>query len=88
MNIDINQLRNAKNVQVKMHGETMTAYTAARWMALMEGIDFIDNTAKRMKVDLSDQKKWVKPLAFQKYINERTYGMVAEIYAREECTTL
>jgi hypothetical protein len=86
MNIDVAKLKTAKTTDVQMCEETMTVYHAARWLALIEGVDFIDKTAKRMKVDLNEGNRWVKPLAFQKYINERTYGMCAEIFAREECT--
>ena len=58
---------------ITVNGET------ARWSSLMLGIDHIDQRARELKMDLDKDKSWLKPLALQKYIEESTPGMVAEI---------
>jgi hypothetical protein len=58
--------------------EEMSYYELARWMCLVEAIDFIDGKAKQLKL-AADDKSWVKPLAIQKYIDERTDGMIFEL---------
>ncbi len=82
MNVD--SLKNAKNVNVTFKGEKMTAYNLARWLVLMESLDVITKSAEKMKVDLTKFTHWVKPLAIQKYIDERTYGMIAEVIVNEK----
>tara|TARA_R110000751_G_scaffold284047_1_gene387599 strand:- start:292 stop:492 length:201 start_codon:yes stop_codon:yes gene_type:complete len=57
----------------------MTLYEISRWASLMKGIDYIDQRARELKVDLGKDSKWLKPLALQKYVDEETPGMVAEI---------
>ena len=59
--------------------ETLTLYEMSRWAALMMGIDYIEKRAGELKIDLNDDKSWIKPLALQKYIDESTPGMVTEI---------
>ena len=78
------QLENAKDMNVNFNDETMTAYEMARWLSLIEGIDVVSKAAVRMNIDLEHYDKWVKPLAFQKYIGERTYGMIADVINNEE----
>lgn len=82
MNID--NLKNAKHVTVKFKEEEMSAYTLARWLAIMEAIDVINQSAEKMNVDLNKYNQWVKPIAFQKYINERTYGLIADVLMNED----
>ena len=83
-------LKNAKDTNIVLKTEsgtteeTMTVYEMARWLSLVESIDVVDKAAKRMKIDLKKDYKWVKPLAFQKYIAERTYGMIADIAINED----
>jgi hypothetical protein len=82
-------LKNAQNtpidvINVNNKSEPMTVYELSRWLALVEGIDVIDRAAKKWKIDLKKDHKWVKPLAMQKYINERTYGMIADVAINEK----
>ena len=84
MNID--KLNSSKDIKIKFKGEEMTAYTLARWLSVMEGIEVVEQNAKKMGIDLNNYKQWVKPLAFQKYINERTYGMIADVLVNEKKT--
>tara|TARA_B100000809_G_C14611606_1_gene341329 strand:- start:122 stop:382 length:261 start_codon:yes stop_codon:yes gene_type:complete len=82
MNI-LESIKNSKNINVNFNDEDMSAYELARWLLLVESIDIIDRKAKKMKVNLDDYKQWVKPLAMQKYINERTNSMVADVVVKE-----
>lgn len=59
--------------------EIMTLYEAARWSCLIEGIDVINKKARQLKIDLDSSKSWIKPLALQKYIDEDTPSMIANI---------
>jgi hypothetical protein len=61
----------------------MTLETYARWMCLMEAIDVIDKTAKTHNIDLDKRTDWIKPLAIQKYINERYPGMLHDVRVEE-----
>jgi desulfoferrodoxin (superoxide reductase-like protein) len=61
----------------------MTLETYARWMCLMEAIDVIDKTAKMHNIDLDKRTDWIKPLAIQKYINERYPGMLHDVRVEE-----
>ena len=74
-------LKNAKDTNIVLKTksgvteEKMTVYEMARWLSLVESIDVVDRAAKRMKIDLKKDFKWVKPLAFQKYVEERYHSM-------------
>ena len=60
-------------------GTELTLYSAARWMSLIQGIDLIEAKAKQLRINLDGDKTWMKPLALQKYIDEETPAMVAQI---------
>lgn len=45
-----------------------------RWACLVEGIDFISKALDEQNVK-KDDDSWVKPLAIQKYIDERFHSM-------------
>ena len=83
-------LKNEKNTEIMFETDTgnvkekMSVFEMARWLSLVESVDVVDKAARRMKIDLKKDCKWVKPLAFQKYINERTYGMIADIAINED----
>jgi len=90
LNIDVSEVH-----PVKIGPETkeMTLYTMARWAALIRGIEVIDKKAAQLKINLENDKSWVKPLALQKYIDEETPSVVAEIKClwdkeKEKCDTL
>lgn len=76
LNIDVSE-----PVEVEIDGKesTMTLYEMARWSCLIQGIDVIDRKARQLKINLDENKSWVKPLALQKYIDEDTPSMVANI---------
>ena len=64
----------------------MTLYEAARWSALISGLDVITKRANQLKINLNKEKNWIKPLALQKYIEEETSVAIAEIN-QTACTT-
>ena len=53
----------------------MSVDTYARWLCLVESMEFINLKAKECKIDLEKTDKWIKPLALQKYINQRFPSM-------------
>jgi len=57
---------NLKNGNTK----TMVFDEFVRWACLIEALEVVGG-----KVESSDNDKWIKPLAFQKYIQERFHSM-------------
>ena len=62
---------------------TMQKIEYARWLCLIEAIDLIERKASELKADMVTDDFWVKPLAFQKYIDQRLETMVIDV-DREE----
>jgi len=60
----------------------MSVYELARWQCLMEAISLIDQKTQQMGLPESDNS-WVKPLAIQKYVNERTESMIFDMQNEE-----
>ena len=79
LNIDIAR-------KIKVGKEEMTLYEAARWSALISGLDVITKRANQLRIDLDKEKNMLKPLALQKYIEEETSVAIAEIN-QTVCTT-
>ena len=67
------------NDPVELDSCDLTLYSAARWTALVRGIDVIEKKAAHLKIDLNKTKMWVKPLALQKYVDEETNHMITAI---------
>ena len=63
--------------------EEMTQETFSRWACLVEGIKAVDQKLVDAKVPDSDTK-WVKPLAFEKYIQERYHSMLRDVEVEHE----
>ena len=72
LNIDIEE-------PVTINDEELTLYEAARWASLIDGMRTIEKHARRLHIDLTKGKNLVKPLALQRYIDEATPGMIAQI---------
>ena len=63
--------------------EEMTQETCSRWACLVEGIQAVDQ--KLVESNISDKDiKWVKPLAFEKYIQERFHSMLRDVEVEHE----
>ena len=52
----------------------MTIDEMARWACLLEGIEYVSEKCDSLGI-AADSNEWVKPLAFQKYIDERFEAM-------------
>jgi len=52
----------------------------ARWLCLLEGIEIVGNRVEQLKRrSISGDIDWIKPLAFQKYIDERFLSMKSDL---------
>lgn len=62
-----------KNGKVEMNKETF-----ARWLCLMEAFYIIDKKAEDLGINLSD-KDIIKPLAYEKYVQQRFESMMLDL---------
>lgn len=69
-----------KDTFVTKKGESidMDIEEIARWSCLVEAVDIISNKGSQIGMDM-DKQNWVKPIAIQKYIDERHDTMIEEI---------
>jgi len=71
------------NTTTKTH--TMTEDEYARWLCLLEGVEFVSKRVEQLKKRSSASEiDWVKPLAFQKYIEERVESMKSDLHELEK----
>ena len=49
----------------------------------MEAIDVIDKTAQQLNINLDKRQDWIKPLALNKYIDERFHAMLHDVKVEE-----
>lgn len=71
------------NIQGKEKTFSLKKEEYARWLCLIEAIDLIERKAAELKTDMISDDFWVKPLAFQKYIEQRLETMILDV-DREE----
>ena len=78
--IDIQKHKETKRTLKSPRGNEyiMSEYEICRWMSLIESVDIIDTKSKQLKLS-EKELNWVKPIAIQKYIDERTESMLFEI---------
>ena len=69
-----------KDTFVTKKGESidMDIEEIARWCCLVEAVDIISTKGSQIGMDM-DKQNWVKPIAIQKYIDERHDTMIEEI---------
>lgn len=91
--IDINKHKETNRVLTSNKTKksyTMSEYEICRWMSLIEAVDIIDKKTEQMGTR-GKSINWVKPIAIQKYIDERTESMLFEIAddlgKEQPCTT-
>lgn len=65
-------------VNTKDNKINMSIDQFSRWMCLIEAIDFIDKTCVEWGKDI-EEVDWVKPVALQKYIDERFHSMKHDV---------
>jgi hypothetical protein len=63
--------------------EKMSIETYARWLCLLEAMEVINNTAERKNINLNKTSDWIKPIALQKYIDERFPSMLHDVKCEE-----
>lgn len=52
----------------------------ARWLCLLEGIEIVSKRVEQLKKrSIGSDIDWIKPLAFQKYIDERFLSMKSDL---------
>jgi len=61
----------------------MGVETYARWLCLIEAMEYIKDNAKKNNINMDKSSKWIKPLAFQKYIKERFPSMLHDFKTEE-----
>jgi disulfide oxidoreductase YuzD len=70
-----------RNITFKLkNGKTheMSVDEMARWACLIEGVQFVADKCEEIGLS-KDSEEWIKPLAFQKYIDERFEAMRHDI---------
>ena len=70
-------------VETKNGSQQLKKIEYARWLCLLEAMDLIEQKGKELKMDMTTDDFWVKPLAFQKYIDQRLETMLLDV-EREE----
>lgn len=70
-----------KNITLRKTAESedvMSVYEMSRWMSLIEAVDIISDKCKSLDMNDKDHS-WIKPIAIQKYVDERTEGILFEL---------
>jgi len=70
-----------KNITLRKTAESedvMSVYEMSRWMSLIEAVDIISDKCKTLDMNDKDHS-WIKPIAIQKYVDERTEGILFEL---------
>ena len=63
------------------HNMSLESY--ARWLCLAEAFDYIEKGAERRKGRDHDIENNIKPIAIQKYIDERYHAMLHDVKVEE-----
>lgn len=58
--------------------DEMSYYELSRWMSLIEAVDHVGKKCDQLNIP-KNSNKWIKPIALQKYVDERTEGMLFEL---------
>jgi hypothetical protein len=66
-------------IQTKVKEEELSLECTARWLSLMEAIYIIGKKADEMGINIDKSTAWIKPIGFQKYMDDRFTSMLHEI---------
>lgn len=66
--------------------ENMSLDEYSRWLCLLEGVELVSKKAQEININVNTSMEWIKPLAFQKYIEERFESMKDEVEHFEKNT--
>jgi len=82
------QEHSKKYIQIKSSDKehNLTLHEYSRWLCLIEALDHVTVKAKQLKQDMEKTSDWIKPLSFQKYIDERFDTMIEEVSKIEKTT--
>ena len=73
-------LLNVSTLKDNYTEHNMTYDEYARWLCLLEGIEIVGNRVEQLKKrSIENNIDWIKPLAFQKYIDERFLSMKSDL---------
>lgn len=67
---------NLKSGKIKL----MSLEEFTRWVCLYEGVTEVKRKCVSLRMSCDDDS-WIKPLAFQKYINERFHSVLHDVTA-------
>jgi hypothetical protein len=70
-------LRSSKGNEYKM-----SMYEMSRWCTMLDAIEVIDKKLHQLK--MGDSNNWVKPIAIQKYIDEKYQDILFEMLETDE----
>lgn len=73
-----------KYVTIKLKNgkvEKLTATQFARWVCLIEALEFIQNRANELNIDV---EKIIKPVAIEHYIEERFISLIHDVTVEME----
>lgn len=73
------------NISLTSHkGNTynMSMYELSRWCTMLDAVDVIDKKLHQLKIPTSDN--WVKPIAIQKYIDEKYQDVLFDMLETDE----
>lgn len=59
----------------------MSLYEISRWCTMVDAVQIIDKKLSDLK--MNDNSKWVKPIAIQKYIDEKYQDNLHEMIERD-----
>jgi len=58
--------------------DEMSIYELSRWMSLIEAVGIVSDKCESLDMNEKDHS-WIKPIAIQKYVDERTEGILFEL---------
>ena len=74
----------SKNIKLKSpegSEHDMSLYEISRWCTMVDAVQIIDR--KLADLNMSNSSKWVKPIAIQKYIDEKYQDNLHEMIERD-----
>ena len=79
--LDINKYKKEKlPIRITEDGikDEMSFFEFSRWLSLLDAVTLVGKKASQIKMP-KDSNKWIKPIAFQKYVNEQHLNILHEI---------
>jgi hypothetical protein len=85
--IDIEKYKNQK-VKLSRPGaeqeHEMSVYELSRWCALIDAVEVVDKKLKQLGSRAPNDKVWVKPIALQKYVDEKFESILFDITSGDD----